>query len=222
VAGVGVLVMISTTLISSTPSTGSRGRPVGQLDPRLRPALVLMAVMTMFAGGSANSAIAFAVIGAVERGIDVGPAGVLLAVGSAAGAVTRIVIGRVVDNGDVSALLLIRTAFMACVLGLCLMAIPMSVSYVAGFLLTAALGWGWPGLMHYFVSRLAPHATAAATGIVQTGTYIGSAVGPVLTGVVLSIGGSTATWLMLSALAAVAVSLSFLVGHRLRGIGLAQ
>ncbi|WP_425551863.1 hypothetical protein, partial [Dietzia cercidiphylli] len=78
--------------------------PPGQWDTQLRSALVLMAAMTMFAGGAVTSAVAFAVIGALERGIAVGPAGVLLAVGSALGAATRIVIGGVVDRGGVSAL----------------------------------------------------------------------------------------------------------------------
>ncbi|WP_460667262.1 MFS transporter [Kocuria himachalensis] len=215
----GAVVLIPTALIRAAPSPRGAARPAGQLDPRLRPALVLMATMTMFAAGSANSAVAFAVTGAVERGIDPGPAGVLLAAGSATGAITRIVIGRVVDRGGVSALPLIRCAIVACGLGLALMAVPATGSYVAGFLITAGLGWGWPGLVHYFVSHLAPDAAAAATGIVQTGSYIGSAAGPVLTGVVLALGSSTLAWAMLATMAAVAVAISFLVGRRLRRIG---
>lgn len=215
----GAVVLIPTALIRAAPSPRGGARPAGELDPRLRPVLVLMATMTMFAAGSANSAVAFAVTGAVERGLAPGPAGMLLAAGSAAGAMTRIVIGRVVDRGGVSALPLIRCAIVACGTGLALMAVPATGSYVAGFLITAGLGWGWPGLVHYFVSHLAPDAAAAATGIVQTGSYIGSAVGPVLTGVVLALGSSTLAWTVLATMAAIAVAISFLVGYRLRTIG---
>ena len=162
--------------------------------------------------------MAFAVTGALERGIAVGPAGVLLALGSASGAVTRIVIGRVVDRGGVSALPLIQTALVVCAVGLSLMAVPTAWSYVAGFLLAAGLGWGWPGLVHFLISHMAPGATAAATGIVQTGTYIGNTIGPVLTGVVLSLGDSTLTSAMLATMAAVAVVISFFFGRRLRKI----
>jgi cyanate permease len=70
--------------------------------------------------------------------------------------------------------------------------------------------------MHYFVSHLAPHAAAGATGIVQTGSYLGSAVGPALTGLMLSTGHSTTAWTMLSTMAVVAATLSVLVGQRLR------
>ncbi len=219
-AVLGVLVLVATALIRAAPSAEGGTRPAGQLDPRLRPALLLMAMMTMFAAGSANSAVAFCVTGAVERGIDAGAAGVLLAVGSAAGAMTRIMVGRVVDRGVVSALPLIRFAVVACAVGLSLMAIPSTWSYVVGFLLAAGLGWGWPGLVHFFVSHLAPDAAAPATGLVQTGSYIGSAVGPVLTGVVLALGSSSLAWAMLTTMAVVAVALSFLVGHRLRKAGL--
>ena len=85
-----------------------------------------------------------------------------------------------------SALSLIQTALIVCAVGLSLMAIPTTWSYVVGVLLAVGLGWGWPGLVHFLISHMAPGATAAATGIVQTGTYIGNIIGPVLTGVALS------------------------------------
>lgn len=217
-AVLGVLVLIPTALTRAIPIDAGVAGPAARLERQVRRALVLMATMTMFAAGAANSALAFAVIGALERGIAVGPAGVLLAIGSASGAVTRIVIGRVVDRGGVSAFPLIQAAIVACVLGLALMAIPATWSYVVGFLLAAGLGWGWPGLVHFLISHMAPGATAAATGIVQTGTYIGNTIGPVLTGVVFSFGNSTQTWAMLSTMAAVGVVISFFFGHRLREI----
>ncbi|MEX5262291.1 MFS transporter [Kocuria sp. CPCC 205263] len=218
-AVLGVLVLIPTALTRATPTAEGAARSAAQLERHVRRALVLMATMTMFAAGAANSALAFAVIGALERGIAVGPAGVLLAIGSASGALTRIVVGRVVDRGGVSALPLIQAAIVACVVGLALMAIPATWSYMVGFLLAAGLGWGWPGLVHFLVSHMAPGATAAATGIVQTGTYIGNTIGPVLTGVVLSLGNSTQTWAMLSTMGAVGVVVSFFFGHRLKEIG---
>lgn len=217
-AALGMLVLIPASLTRTSPVTMGATRPAGQWDPQLRPTLVLMAAMTMFAGGAVTSVVAFAVTGALERGIAVGPAGVLLALGSASGAVTRIVIGRVVDRGGVSALPLIQTALVVCAVGLSLMAVPTAWSYVAGFLLAAGLGWGWPGLVHFLISHMAPGATAAATGIVQTGTYIGNTIGPVLTGVVLSLGDSTLTSAMLATMAAVAVVISFFFGRRLRKI----
>lgn len=217
-AVLGMLVLVPVARTRTMPVVMGATRPAGQWDTQLRSALVLMAAMTMFAGGAVTSAVAFAVIGALERGIAVGPAGVLLAVGSALGAATRIVIGGVVDRGGVSALSLIQTALIVCAVGLSLMAIPITWSYVVGVLLAVGLGWGWPGLAHFLISHMAPGATAAATGIVQTGTYIGNTIGPVLTGVVLSLGNSTLAWAMLATMATVAVVISFFFGRRLRRI----
>lgn len=220
-----VMAVLGSFALLPLAASGGRSSKVTQptsrerLSPRLRPPLVLMATMTMFAAGAVNSAVAFSVVGAVERGIDLGLAGVVLAMGSALAALTRIIAGRVVDKGHVSALLLIRISIATCAAGLFLMAIPLQFSYVAGFLLAAGLGWGWPGLVHFFVSHSAPHNAAGATGIVQTGTYIGNTIGPVAMGAVLAAGSSSAAWLMLTATASLAVVLSFFVGRRFRSIG---
>jgi cyanate permease len=185
------------------------------LDRRLVFPFVLMATMTMFAAGAANSAIAFSVTGALEHGMDAGGAGLLLAIGSAAGASIRILAGRVADKTRLEPLPLIRLAMLACAAGLTLMAIPQTWSYIAGFLLASGIGWGWPGLIHYLVSHTAPHAAAEATGIVQTGSYIGSAVGPMVAGVVLGSGTQTMMWLMLATMAAAAVAISYPVRRQI-------
>lgn len=141
-AVLGMLVLVPVARTRTMPVVMGATRPAGQWDTQLRSALVLMAAMTMFAGGAVTSAVAFAVIGVLERGIAVGPAGVILAVGSALGAATRIVIGGVVDRGGVSALSLIQTALIVCAVGLSLMAIPITWSYVVGVLLAVGLGGG--------------------------------------------------------------------------------
>jgi MFS family permease len=141
-SAIGVLTLIPTALIGSASTPGGRARSRGQIDRHLRSSLLLLAAMTMCAAGAANSAVAFCVTGALDRGLAPGPAGVLLAIGSAAGAVTRIVGGRIVDTGRIPALPLIRAAIIACALGLAVMAIPATWTYVVGFLLAAGLGWG--------------------------------------------------------------------------------
>ena len=57
--------------------------------------------------------------------------------------------------------------------------------YIGGFLVATGIGWAWPGLVHYSVSRIAGAATLSATGIVQTGTYIGSTVSPIVVGLII-------------------------------------
>ncbi|NKX55573.1 MFS transporter [Arthrobacter mobilis] len=216
----GVLVLIPATLVRAVSSMAATHRPIRRMDPHCRRLLVLMAVMTMFAAGSASSAVAFSVTGALERGIGTGLAGMLLALGSASGAATRVMAGWVVDKGGLLPLPIIRMAIIACAGGLILMAMPSDWSYLAGILLASGIGWGWPGLVHLFVSQVAPHATAGATGIVQTGSYIGSAVGPVLAGLIFSFGNPTTAWVMLATGAAIAAAISIPLGRRAKRLGM--
>lgn len=202
---------------SSDPGHGRDSQPAPRHEESSggQP-FVLMATMTLFAAGAANSVVAFCVVGALERGIDTSLAGVLLAAGTGLSAVVRIILGVTVDRGRVSSLTLIRIAFAVGVLGLALMAIPSKPTYVIGFLLAVGIGWAWPGLVHFLVSHLAPTATAGATGTVQTGSYIGSTVGPALTGVVLFAGQGTFAWLTLSLMSLIALLLSFVLGRRIK------
>ena len=46
-------------------------------------------------------------------------------------------------------------------------------------------GWAWPGLFNLAIVRLNPAAPAAATGITQTGVYVGALSGPIAFGVIV-------------------------------------
>ena len=77
-----------------------------------------------------------------------------------------------------------------------------------GVPLAFGAGWAWPGLFNLSVVRAAPRFPGRATGITQTGTYVGGAVGPVIFGAVAEGAGYTAAWWLAAALglgAAVAV-----------------
>lgn len=45
--------------------------------------------------------------------------------------------------------------------------------------------WGWPGLFNHAVTKANTNSPAAATGIVQTGTFAGVIVGPAMFGLVV-------------------------------------
>src|SRR5690606_25143943 len=69
------------------------------------------------------------------------------------------------------------------------------VTYGIGIIVAFAIGWGWTGLIHYSVSQIAGPATPAATGIVQTGSYIGSGAGPLLAGIIYTAWGGHWLWM---------------------------
>jgi predicted MFS family arabinose efflux permease len=171
-------------------------RPAEQRTPAPRPsaALVLIAVGAALASAGPNALGAYLVASAVDAGIAEGAAGLLAALGSALSLTVRVVLGGRADRrGDYSfravAVLLVAGAG-----GFALLATEAAAPFVAGALLAFALGWGWPGLFNLAVVHSHREAPGAATGISQTGIYVGAAGGPAAFGAVSAAAGYPAAW----------------------------
>ena len=67
---------------------------------------------------------------------------------------------------------------------------------VVGTLLAFSMGWGWVGVFFFAIVRLNPGAPAAATGITQTGVYVGALAGPVLFGLLVEANGYPLAWVL--------------------------
>jgi predicted MFS family arabinose efflux permease len=113
-----------------------------------------------------------------------------------------------------------------------LMLVAGSVAYVlfasqVSWLLVAATplafgaGWGWPGLFNLAIVRAHPAAPGTASGITQTGTYLGAVAGPVVFGAVVEAASYRAGWLLAAAFAlagagTIAIGRSMMRSQRLR------
>ena len=103
--------------------------------------------------------------------------------GSAASLAVRVAVGERADRradygfGVVVALLALGT------IGFALLAVGAKGALVAGALLAFTLGWGWPGMFNLAVVQRHRSVPAAATGVTQTGIYVGAAAGPAAYGV---------------------------------------
>ena len=164
----------------SRPRLGGAHVP---LTPALMHYLLLITSVTTLSAAATGAVTAYAVITGIERGLSLGWAGVLLSVGGLLSVIVRVVVGRIADRAN-GTFALATVAAMMCVggAGVLLMAVDAQWTFVVGMLLALGIGWGWPGLTHFVVSRVAGPATPSATGIVQIGTYIGSGAGPLAFG----------------------------------------
>jgi hypothetical protein len=102
-------------------------------------------------------------------GLNVGTAGLLLALGSAFGITVRVAFGHLADGMTGGRLRLVAAMLGLGVVGYVLLATGVSSLLVLGTLLAFGAGWGWPGLFNFAVVLTSPRAPAAATGITQTG-----------------------------------------------------
>jgi nitrate/nitrite transporter NarK len=153
------------------------------------------------------------VISAVEHDIAPSTAGLLLAAGSVVSAVCRLAVGAAADRGIGGSMRTVALMLVIGALGLLAMAAPGATTYVVGCLLAFGGAWGFPGLVHYVVTRAAGPATARATGVVQAGTYAGGVFGPVLFSIALQESGQSLAWCLAAAAAGVSALLALLASR---------
>lgn len=166
------------------------------------PLLVMMAVAAMLGIGAMDALAAFVVPYAVDVGIANASAGILLAVGSALGLSTRVLVGWLVDRRQAAGLPALGGLMVGGGVGLAVLAAGGRASIVIGALLAFAVGWGWSGLMTFVVVRVNTESAAAATGISHTGTFVGAALGPALVGLIAeNVSFATAWWITSAAMA---------------------
>ncbi|MBA2376412.1 MAG: MFS transporter [Rubrobacter sp.] len=177
-------------------------------------ALALLAVGIGLGSTAATPLGAFLVGSSVESGIQVGTAGLLLALGSAFSIVVRIVFGHLADSMSGGRLRLVAGMLAVGVLGFALLATGMPWAIVAGTLLAFGAGWGWPGLFNFAVVHSSPGAPAAATGVTQTGASSGAAIGPLVFGFVVEATSYSTAWMVCGGISLAALA-AILVGRRM-------
>jgi MFS family permease len=166
-------------------------RPVA---PRPSRKLVLTAVGAALASAGPCALSAYLVASAVDVGIAEGLAGVLAAAGSAVSLVVRIAVGHRADRRRDYGFSTMVMLLAAGAVGFALLAVGSPVPFVAGAFVAFGLGWGWPGLFNLAVVDLHRESPGAATGISQSGIYVGAAFGPAAYGLLSSGIGYSAAW----------------------------
>ncbi|MCC5951619.1 MAG: MFS transporter [Acidimicrobiia bacterium] len=189
-------------------------RPVGGVAGRRR-VLVVMGVAVGFGAAAAAGLAAFLVAGAVAAGIAEGAAGLLLALGSALVVGARLALGFRADRVGVDQLGLVALLMGIGAVALAVLGLGTWWAYLVAVPFAFGAGWAWPGLFNLSVVRRFPVAPGAATGVTQTGTYLGAAAGPVLFGLVVEARGFEEAWLV-AALCAVAACSVVLILRRWR------
>jgi cyanate permease len=160
---------------------------------------VLTALGAALATSGPSALGAYLVASAVDVGIAEGTAGLLAAFGSAVALAVRIALGARADRRRAYGLETIVVLLVAGSVGFALMATEAVAPFVGGALVAFALGWGWPGLFNLAVVAGHPEAPGSASGVSQTGIYLGAGGGPALFGVIHANAGYPTAWLVVSA-----------------------
>jgi predicted MFS family arabinose efflux permease len=197
-------------LFALPPDRGGHARGRVRERSSRTGALVVVAAAAMLASGTANALGSFLVASAVERGIDAGTAGLVLAAGSVLGIAGRITAGWLADRRAGGHLLVVTGMLALGAGGLALLAAPGHLALLVGTLAGFGLGWAWPGLLNFAVVRIERDAPAAATSITQTGVYAGGAAGPLAFGALAHTTSYSTAWLTSAAVMVLAAALMVL------------
>ena len=147
-------------------------------------------------GAAAAGAIgSFLTSAAVDAGIGEAAAGLLVTGCSVLGVTTRLTMGVRADRRGGRNLVVVAGMLASGVVAYALLATEHPAGIVAGAVAGYTVAWAWPGLFNLAIVRNNPTAPGAATGITQTGTYIGAVAGPVLFGSAADHLGFRTAWL---------------------------
>jgi MFS family permease len=195
------------------PSGSRTGRP-----DQGWPVLLVMAGVGVLGGGAANIVVGYLVSGAVAAGIAPGPAGLVLTGGSALGIASRLVHGWLADRGAIDALTRVIGLLTTGLLGALILSTHRPVAYLVAAPIVFAGGWAWPGLFNLVVVEANRSAPAAATGVTQTGVYVGSVLGPIVAGALIEASGYRAAWILTGACLGAAALATVAVRHLVGGV----
>ncbi len=199
VGGAAVAVAAALTIPAGSGTAQSR-RDVDLRAERIGP-LIVLAAGTCLGAAVANVLGAFTTSSAVDAGISAGAAGALLAGGSALGLGLRLASGWLADRRSGGHVTAVAAMLAGGGLGLVGMAADQHLVLALGTLLAFGSGWSWPGVFNLAVVTYYPRTPAAATGITQTGSYSGGAVGPLAMGFLIERFGYDRAWLVFAGVA---------------------
>lgn len=184
---------------AATPSH-SRGQP---RSLRASGPLAGIAFASAMAALPVGALTGFLVLSAVDTGISEAAAGIMVVGASLLTLVMRTALGWRQDRRGGSWLGYTTVLIMIGCVGLLLLALREPTLHWAGAIIAYAAGWGWPGLVHYGISRDNADEPAWATGVLRLGLTAGTAAGPALFGLSVERLGFSASWLMAAVMMAV-------------------
>ena len=176
--------------------------------------LVMLAFAMALGAGAANAMGAYLVENAVHVGFNPGDAGLLVVVGSVSSLAARLYSGHRADQRGGGHFKVTAVMVGIGALGYVMFSFQATVLLIPATIVGYAAGWGWNGLYNFAVIKNHPNAPGRATGITQSGAYVGSVVGPIAFGIVVQDLSFLAAWVGAATLAGLS-SVFMVVGRKM-------
>lgn len=186
------------------PPQASSGAPAGSPSPPRRRALLLAAAAAALGTTAASGVGIFLTDSAVAMGMSPGNAGLLLALGSAAGIATRVLTGAFADRTGGPQFKLIAVMLAIGAVTMSLGGTGNTALLIVGTIGAFTGGWAWTGIFFLSLVKTHPDRPGTVAGVGTAGLGVGNAAGPVLFGVVAGAWSFGVAWVGAAIIAALA------------------
>ncbi len=199
VIAIGALVAVR-IVVKPIPVVASQSLPQPVSSKQSLWTVAAGGMFLAFAAGAIN---AWTVGSGVDAGMSEGSAGIMLSGGAATGICFRLFAGARVDTLKRSAFRVAASILVVGVAGIACLSFRIPAAHVAATFAAFGGGWIWPVFVNFGIVKTNAEAAGAATGITQTGVYVGVFSAPLVTGRMIEATGYPTMWLLVAGSAAV-------------------
>ena len=206
-----VSLVLVRTAVSGSAAAGASRSSVPESPTR---DLYLAAVAGAFLAFGAGVLNAWGVASGVDAGLGPGAAGLMLSVGAVTGITLRLVSGWLADTMRAAPFSVGGYTALVGAVGMAGLALRSPSTHVLAMLVAFGGGWIWPVFTNYGIVRTNPRAAGAATGVTQTGVFVGVFVAPLITGWLIEHHGYETMWLAAAAALVIGAGFSIRLADR--------
>ena len=184
------VVGVQQTISSSVP------QPTTEKAPSQSPlnALVIAGVAAMFLSFGAGALNAWVVESGVDAGLGKGTAGLMLSIGAALGIAIRVGWGMRLDRMSWHPFVIAGVMVFGGAIGAIGLAGRSATIHIIATVVAFSGGWIWPVFLNFGVVRVNEGNAASATGVTQTGVYLGVFIAPLTAGAIIERSGYPMMW----------------------------
>ena len=204
------LIGVQQTISSSAP------QPITKKAPSQSPlnALVIAGVAAMFLSFGAGALNAWVVESGVDAGLGKGAAGLMLSIGAALGIAIRVGWGMRLDRMSWHPFVIAGVMVFGGAIGAIGLTGRSPTIHIIATVIAFSGGWIWPVFLNFGVVRANEGHAASATGVTQTGVYLGVFIAPLTAGAIIERSGYPLMWTVTAAAMAVGGILMLRVSKR--------
>ena len=193
--GAAAVALIAVVGVQQTISS-SAPQPTTEKAPSQSPlnALVIAGVAAMFLSFGAGALNAWVVESGVDAGLGKGTAGLMLSIGAAVGIAIRVGWGMRLDRMSWHPFVIAGVMVFGGAIGAIGLTGRSATIHIIATVVAFSGGWIWPVFLNFGVVRVNEGNAASATGVTQTGVYLGVFIAPLTAGAIIERSGYPMMW----------------------------